>query len=182
MKTSWRHIFKTFSRRFYKTSSRHVFKTTPRHVLKMSWRCLQRNYFSCYKTSSIYLQNILLDFFKTSSRYLCEMSSRPLQDVLKTSLERKNCYTEDVLKTSSRHVLKASSRCFEDQQMFPGIWSTMECLNIIYSSLGIFELLLFTRCSFSINTPTKMKTFNQIHFSWNLREPIHHTKWGWGRK
>ena len=34
----------------------------------------------------------------------------------------KNCYTEDALKTSSRYVLKTSSRYPEDQQMFAGIF------------------------------------------------------------
>ena len=36
----------------------------------------------------------------------------------KTSWKTENCYAEGVLKTSSRHVLKTSSRLLEDQQMF----------------------------------------------------------------
>ena len=65
-----------------------------------------------------------------SSRHLQDMSSRRLQDVFKTYLQdvfkatwkSKNCYAEDVLKTSSRHVLKASSGPLEDQQMFAGMY------------------------------------------------------------
>ena len=48
------------------------------------------------------------------------MSSRRFEDVFKTSWNTKNCYAEDALKTSSRHVLQMSSRCHEDQQMFAG--------------------------------------------------------------
>ena len=51
-----------------------------------------------------------------------------LQDVFKTSSRHvfkaswktKNCYAEDVLKTSLRHVLRTSSRRLPDQQMFAG--------------------------------------------------------------
>ena len=52
----------------------------------------------------------LLDTDIPSKQFVC------LQDVL----EDKKCYAEDVLKTSSRHVLKTSSRRLEDQQMFAG--------------------------------------------------------------
>ena len=50
-----------------------------RDVFKTSLRCLQRKNFSSFKTSS-----------------------------LKTSWKTKNCHAEDVLKTSSRHVLKTN--------------------------------------------------------------------------
>ena len=60
----------------FKTSSRYVFKTSSRHV---------------FKTSSRHV-------FKTPSRHL----ARCLQDVFKTSWKTKNCYAEDMLKTSSR--------------------------------------------------------------------------------
>ena len=53
---------------------------------------------------------------KTSSRRL----ARCLQDVFKTSSKTTNCYTEDILKTSSRYVLKTYSRRLEDQEMFAG--------------------------------------------------------------
>ena len=36
-------------------------------------------------------------------------------------MEDKICYAEDLLKTSSRYVLKTLSRLLEDQQMFAGI-------------------------------------------------------------
>ena len=83
---SLQDMLKSSSRHLFKTSSIHVFKTSSRHVFKTSWR----------------------DVFKTSSRYLCktswrrlgrrkivtlktcwrrseDMSSRRLQDVLKTN-------------------------------------------------------------------------------------------------
>ena len=43
-----------------------------------------------------------------------------LQDVFKTFWNTKHCYTEDVLKTFSGHVLKTSSGRLKDQQMFAG--------------------------------------------------------------
>ena len=57
------------------------------------------------------------DFFKTSSRHLQDIFPKRLQNVL----EDKICYAEDLLKTSSRYVLKTLSRLLEDQQMFAGI-------------------------------------------------------------
>ena len=91
------------------TSSRHVFKKSSRHV---------------FETSSAQQFFVFQDVLKMP----CEMSSgrlqdvfmTSLQDVFKTSWKTKNCYAKDVLKTSSRHVLKASSRRLEDQQMFAG--------------------------------------------------------------
>ena len=95
-----------------------VLKTSSRHVFKTSWRRLQRNNFLSSKTSSRSFE----DVFKSS----CEMSTRRLQEVFKTYLQNvfkrswkiKHFYTEDVLKTSSRHVLNTSLRRLEDQQMF----------------------------------------------------------------
>ena len=72
-------------------------KRSSRHVFKKSSRCLQRNKFSFSKTSSRCLARCLQDVF-----------ARRLQDVFKTSWKTKNCYAEDVLKTSSRHVLKTN--------------------------------------------------------------------------
>ena len=112
LKTCSRHVFKTSSKHIFEMASRHFFQTSSSYVLKTSWRRLQRNNFSSSKTSWRYLEVL-----KTS----CEMSSRRLQGVFKTSLETKNCYAEDVLKTSSRHVLKTSWKCLEDQQVFAGI-------------------------------------------------------------
>ena len=82
-----------------------VFKRSSRHVFKTSSRRLERKNFSSSKTSWRRLQ----DVFKTC-----------LQDVFKTSWKTKTCYAEDVLKTSSRHVLKTFLRLLEDQQMFAG--------------------------------------------------------------
>ena len=83
-------VSKTSWRRLQDMSSRHL-----EDVFKTSSRCLQRNNFSSSKTSW-----------------------RCLQDVFKTSWKTKNWYAEDVLKTSSRHVLNTSSWRLEDQQMF----------------------------------------------------------------
>ena len=89
LETSSRHVFKLSSRQVFRTPSRHVFKTSSRHVFKTSSRRHQRNNFSSFNTSSIRLQDVL-------------------RDVFKTSWKTKNCYAEDVLKTSSRHVLKTN--------------------------------------------------------------------------
>ena len=99
-KTSWRRLQDMSSRRLQDMSSRRL--------QDMSLRCLQRNNFSSSKTSSRRFARCLQDVFAS------------VQDVLETSWKTKNCYTEDVLKTSSRHVFKASSRRLEDQQMFAG--------------------------------------------------------------
>ena len=58
---------------------------------------------------------------KTSWRRRQDMSSRHPEGTFKTSWKTKNCYAEDVLKTSSRHVFKTSLRRLEDQQMFAGL-------------------------------------------------------------
>ena len=102
-------------------------------VSKTSWRCFQ-------DMSSGRLQDMSSRRFQDmpSSR-LQDMSSRRLQDVFsitifrlrtrlqdvlrdvfKTPWKTKNCCAEDVLKTSSKHVLKTSSEPLEDQQMFAG--------------------------------------------------------------
>ena len=105
--TSLRHVFHTSSRHVFNTSSRHVFHTSSRHVFNTFSRRLQRNNF-LYRDSS--------------SRRLQDVFKKYLQDVFKTSWKTKNCYAEGVLKTSSRHVLKTSSRRLEGQQMFARIW------------------------------------------------------------
>ena len=51
-------------------------------------------------------QDVLLDVFKTSWRRLEDVFAR----LFKTSWKTKNCYAKDLLKTSSRHVLKTSWR------------------------------------------------------------------------
>ena len=74
----------------FKTTPRHVFETSSRQVFKTSSRRLQRNNFSSSRTSCRRLQDIL--------KMCCKMSSRR---IFKTSWKTKNCYAEDVLKTSS---------------------------------------------------------------------------------
>ena len=66
------------------------------------------------------------DFSKTIVRLprrLQDVAKTYLQGVFKMSWMTKKCYAEDVLKTSSMHALKMSSRFVEDQQIFTGIYS-----------------------------------------------------------
>ena len=72
-----------------------VLKTSWRHVLKTSSTRLQRNNFTSSKTFWRRLEDVL---------------QRRFEDVLKT----KNCYAEDVFKTSWKHVLKTSWGHLED--------------------------------------------------------------------
>ena len=76
----------------YKSPNKHllVLKTSWRHVLKTSSTHLPRNNFSLF---------VFEDVLKTSWKMSC-----------KTSWKTKNCYAEDVFKTSSRHFLKTSWR------------------------------------------------------------------------
>ena len=60
----------------------------------------------------------LEDVFAVTIFRLLRGLARCLQDVFKTSWKTKYFYAEDVLKRSSRHFLKTSSRRLEDQQMF----------------------------------------------------------------
>ena len=89
MAFSWNPSQQTFVR------LEDVLKMYSKHVLKTSSTRLQRNNF----TTS-----------KTSWRHLAKMSWGRLEDFLKASWKTKNCYAEDVLKTSWRHALKTSWR------------------------------------------------------------------------
>ena len=89
MAFSWNPSQQTFVR------LEDVLKMYSRHVLKTSSSRLQRDNF----TTS-----------KTSWRHLAKMSWGRLEDFLKASWKTKNCYAEDVLKTSWRHALKTSWR------------------------------------------------------------------------
>ena len=71
-------------------------------VFKTSWRLLQR----VFTITVLRLRRRLEDVLKTSSRPLTNC----FEDVFKLSWKTKNCYTEGVFKTSSRHVLKKSWR------------------------------------------------------------------------
>ena len=92
---------------------------------------------------------VFQDVLKTSLSRL----ARCLWNVFKTSWKTKNCYAEDVLKTSSRHVLKTSSTRLEDQQMFPelcpyykALWSkskkllTLRKINSFYILNGTIRI------------------------------------------
>ena len=76
-----------------------------RRLQDVSWRRLQK----VFSVTFFVFQDVL----KTSWRILktsWKTSWRRLEDILKTSWKTKNCYSEDVLKTSSRHVFKTSWR------------------------------------------------------------------------
>ena len=66
-----------------------------RRLQDMSWRCLQH----VFSVTIFRLPRCLEDVLKTFCKY-----------ILKTSWKTKNCYAEDVLKTSWRYVLKTSWR------------------------------------------------------------------------
>ena len=84
---------------------------TPERRLPSFW-CLPSRH--VLKTSSTRLQRSNFTSSKTSWRRLTKTSWRRLEDVFKTShktsWKTKDCYAEDVLKTSWRHVLKTSWR------------------------------------------------------------------------
>ena len=129
----YRYWFRFVSRSWLDTDISSKNFVCLKDVLKMSSRHVSRCLHSVYRVRIFrfprHLQNV--------------MSSR-LEDVLKTFLKTKNCYNEDVyktssrnvfktssrhvfktssrqvFKTSSRHVLKTTSRRLENQQMFAG--------------------------------------------------------------
>ena len=61
---------------------------------------------------------------------------RRLEEVFKTSWKTKNQYAEDVLKTSSRHVLKTSCRPLEDQPIFAGLQVFVENGNLSFKTIS----------------------------------------------
>ena len=148
-------IFKMFLRPLqdvFQKCLQDIFKTSSRQVCKTSWRRLQHNNFSSSNTS----WRILDDVLKMSR----EMSSRRLQDVFKMSWKTKNYYAEVVLKTSSRHVLKASSRRLQDQQMFAGAASEGHLsYHIFINELGLLGVSNFIALGLCFLFGTK--------FSWN---------------
>ena len=83
-----------------------------RRLQDMSWRCLQH----VFSVTIFRLPRYLGDVLKTFCKY-----------VLKTSWKTKNCYAEDVLKTSWRQVLNTSWR-----HVLKTSWRGTKCL------LGIF--------------------------------------------
>ena len=130
-----KHVFRTSSKHVFKTSSRHIFKTSSRNVLKTSWRRLQRNNFSSFKTSC-----------KTSFK----MSSRRLQRRI-----TKNCYAEDVLRTSSRHVFKTNRcllgllylyLCFLPQGWLLFLRHAEDFLKVFMFSFKSFSAVLLCKC------------------------------------
>ena len=114
-------------------ANKNLEKAYPRKYFlfsKMSWRRLQSNNFSSFKTSSRRVcKTFFKDVFKTSSRCICKTSSsRRLQDVFKTfsrrRLERQKSVT---LKTSSRrlqYVFIKTNVCW-DMMIFVKSWSSI---------------------------------------------------------
>ena len=91
--------------RFVRYKFRFVRCRYPQQTFCLSPRRLE----DVFSVTIFHLARRFQDIFKTS-----------LQDVFKTSWKSKNCYAEDVLKTSSRNVLETFSRSLQDQQMFAG--------------------------------------------------------------
>ena len=136
-KISWNKAMQRWKdavRRFVKLNfpSKHllVLKTSWKSLQDMSWRHLQH----VFSVTMLRLPRRLEDVLKTSC---------------KTSWKTKNCYAEDVLKTSWRHVLKTSWRhvlktswrCLEDMSWRP-LKDFMETNKILtggylYTYLGI---------------------------------------------
>ena len=122
----------------FKTCLQDVFKTCLQDVFKI---CLQDVFKTC-----------LQDVFKTSSAQQFFV----FQDVLKT----KNCFAEDILETSSRHVLKTSWRRLEDQQIFAGSLFFKQA----YCYLRCVGLLGFTnRSTAFVNNLTKKIGYNCLY-------------------
>ena len=69
----------------------------------------------------VYLEDVFSVTIFCLPRRLEDVFKTYLQDIFQTSWKTKTCYTEDMLKTSSRHVLKTSSTRLEYQQMFASV-------------------------------------------------------------
>ena len=95
-------------------------------VSKTSWRRLQdmssRRLEDVFSVTIFRLPRRLQDVFKTY-----------LQDVFKTSWKTKNCYAEDMLKTSSRRL--------ENQQMFAGKY--LYIISYVFSPLRGLWVFIF---------------------------------------
>ena len=68
---------------------------------------------------------------------------RYVQDVFKASWKTRNCYAEGTFKTSSRHVLKPSSRRLGDQNMFAWLSLLSKILEIEQSRFNEFYTILW---------------------------------------
>ena len=88
-------------------------------VFKTSWRRLQH----VFSVTIFCLPWLLQEVFKTPWRRLGRCLEDISQDVLNTSWKTKNCYAEDVFKTSFRHVFKTSWR-----HVLKTSWRQTNCL------------------------------------------------------
>ena len=128
-----------------------VSKTFSRDLQDMSWRRLQ-------DMSSRRFQ----DVFSVTIFCLPRRPQDFLRNVFKTSWKTKNCYAEDVFKTSSRHVLETSWRRLEDQQMFAGY-------ELFYTFFELSQYIFHTY--FTTMTSQVKKIFIQSRFE-NMKSVI----------
>ena len=89
-----------------------------RRFCKTSWRCLE----DVLETFSKHLERPLENVFKTSLRPLAKMSSRHLQDVLKTSWRR-------ILKTKTKDIFKTSSRRLHQDECLVEYFFVLSAVN-----------------------------------------------------
>ena len=185
LKTSSRCLQDLFSA----SSPRWMFAGSSKHFLfsKTSWRRLQRNNFSSSKTSSRRVcKTSSKDVFETSlgrickkysSRRLAMTSWRHFQNVLKTSWKTKQCYAEDVFKTSSVHLHQ--DKCLlgifhkvlyiftlplqSQQQPLPSIKKNLQ--TICQSFLCFFPS---SYCWYFINTLSNIRIWQIIYVTFNL--------------
>ena len=134
-KTSSRRLQDMPSTRLQDRSLRRLQDMSSRPLQDMSSRLLHDVFNVTIFCLPRRLARCLQDAFKTY-----------LHDVFKTSWNTKNCYAEDVLKTSSRHVLKTSwrrledvlktNKCFLGSTLFVHISSAKQCAEIFLKWRG----------------------------------------------
>ena len=109
-----------------KTSSRHVLRMSSRRLQDMFWRRRE----DVFSVKNFHIPRRLEEVLKICLVDVFKASSRSLQVVLMTSWKKKNCYTEDMLKTSARHALK--NRQWDG--LTSGKWSAKPSVVLIMSS------------------------------------------------
>ena len=142
LKTSSRRLQDVFAIRLPKTSSRRlqdVFLKRLQEVFKTSSKRLPRRLQDVFvRRLAIMSSRRLQDVF---ARRLAIMSSRRLQDVFITFWKAKKCYTEDVLKTSSRllqYVFTKTNVCWDITCCF--------CLFVFCFLFFYFFFIIGTHC------------------------------------
>ena len=115
-------VFKTYLQDFFRTYLEDVFKACLQDLFKT---CLSRRLEGVYSVTIFRL-------------------SRRLKDVFKTFWKTKNCYTDDVLKMSSRYVLTTSWRptnvCWKIYLKWPNLisgWSSLICCDLWWPGMSL---------------------------------------------